>query len=49
MGKLFGGIWVCPYLSPECGENGLKNKGCHIYEKCHDEPKERREKDVNTK
>jgi hypothetical protein len=28
-------IWVCPYLSPECGERGLKNQGCHVSQVCH--------------
>lgn len=26
--KTTGEPWVCPYLSPECGERGLKNLGC---------------------
>jgi len=27
-------VWVCPYLSPECGEAGLKNLGCYLSQKC---------------
>ena len=26
--------WVCPYLSPECGERGLKNQGCEVSPFC---------------
>lgn len=28
-------VWVCPSLSPECGEKGLHNQGCSLHDRCY--------------